>query len=222
MNTLERSIRSLYGRIFYTFPREIAIAVGDSKTLLDVGCGKNSPVQTLGSKIHKTGLDLFEPSLIESKKKNIHQAYKVANVLSLVHTFEEKSFDCVFASELIEHLEKDEGFELLRQMEKVARKRVVITTPVGFLPQESFENNPWQIHCSGWSVEEMRNRGYSVVGLNGAKFVWNMKFLWGKNEGAMLPIRLLRKLLVTITNLYTRNHPQYAFQMLCVKEVANT
>jgi len=46
--------------------------------------------------------------------------------------FKQKSFDTVLCMEVIEHLEKEEAIRLIEDMEKIARKKIIITTPVGF------------------------------------------------------------------------------------------
>lgn len=75
-----------------------------------------------------------------------------------------KSVDTVFAVDVIEHMEKADGFELLREAERLARRQVVIFTPLGFFPQP-YENPEkpdrwgmnggyWQAHRSGWLPED--------------------------------------------------------------------
>ena len=197
----------------------ISLLVRDCESLLDVGCGDNSPVKFISNIPHKIGVDIFQPALEESARKKIHNEYVQSDVLSLTDHFKEGAADCSLASELIEHLEKEAGFELLKQMEYVSRKKVIITTPVGFLPQSATEDNPWQLHRSGWTPAEMRELGYKVIGFNGAKFIWNIKFLWEKRDNAALLIKVIRKLLLIATDLFTRRNPKYAFQMICVKEI---
>lgn len=197
----------------------ISLLTRDCESLLDVGCGDNSPAQFLLEIPHKIGVDIFQPALDESARKKIHNEYVQSDVLSLTNHFKPRTADCSLASELIEHLEKEDGFELLKQMEHVSSKKVIITTPVGFLPQTADKDNPWQLHRSGWTPAEMQNLGYKVIGFNGAKFIWNIKFLWTKREDAVLPIKIIRKLLLIITDLFTRHNPKYAYQMICVKEL---
>ena len=72
-------------------------------------------------------------------------------------SFDSCSFDCVTALDVIEHIKKAEGLRLLEDMERIAKKRIVVFTPNGFLPQSVHNNNPLQIHKSGWKVKEMRN-----------------------------------------------------------------
>ncbi len=79
-------------------------------------------------------------------------------------TLPDKSVDSVFALDVIEHLEKDEGLELLRQARRVARRQVMIFTPLGYMPQDYDETDKkdrwgmqggfWQTHRSGWEPED--------------------------------------------------------------------
>jgi len=98
-------------------------------------------------------------------------------------------------------------------MEEIATKKVIIFTPNGFLPQGEYDNNPWQIHHSGWDVEEMQDLGYNIIGING----W--KPLRGEYARINYKPLFLWTLLSDITQLFVRNNPKYAFQILCVKEL---
>lgn len=80
----------------------------------------------------------------------------------------DKSVDTVFAMDVIEHLTKEDGYELIREAQRVARQQVIIYTPWGFFPQ-SYEdpNKPdrwgldggfWQTHRSGWSPEDFDDK----------------------------------------------------------------
>jgi hypothetical protein len=70
--------------------------------------------------------------------------------------------DTVFLLEVIEHLEKSEGRRLLDLTLPLARSQVVISTPLGFLPQGVDEQKDawgldgveWQIHRSGWTPDD--------------------------------------------------------------------
>jgi hypothetical protein len=77
------------------------------------------------------------------------------------------SIDVVFALDVIEHLEKADGARLLAEAERVARRHIVVFTPIGFYPQ-SYANPAverdrwgmyggfWQTHRSGWSLEDFQ------------------------------------------------------------------
>ncbi|MFH1328466.1 MAG: hypothetical protein ABIH76_06465, partial [Candidatus Bathyarchaeota archaeon] len=67
--------------------------------------------------------------------------------------------------ETLEHLERDEGLKVLQDIERIARREVIISTPVSFAGQEAYGGNPHQEHCSFWNPIEMRQRGYKVKGM---------------------------------------------------------
>jgi hypothetical protein len=71
---------------------------------------------------------------------------------------------------VIEHLEKEEGIRLLDKAYYIARRKVILITPNGYLRQIYIENNPLQAHRSGWSTEELKRLGFKVIGLGGFKF----------------------------------------------------
>ena len=204
---------NIYKKIFPDYPMELGNVVGNVDTLLDVGCGDNSPVQFLAPDIYKVGVDIFEPSIEASKKKKIHSDYVKLNVLEIGDYFEESSFDCAVASDLIEHLEKKDGYELIKQMEKVSRKRIIIFTPNGFLKQGEYNQNPWQVHHSGWTPDEMEGMGFKVYGING------MKRLRGEFSKIRYRPRFLWRFISDLTQLFLKQRPGLAFQMLCVKEL---
>ena len=105
-------------------------------------------------------------------------------------------------------------------MEKTARKKVILVTPNGFIPQYN-RDNKLQAHLSGWTVEDFTNRGYKVEGIYGTKFCnilrtdeaelrWRPKFFWA----------LVWGILVEITHhLYTKKNPKYSIGLLAVKKI---
>jgi hypothetical protein len=79
----------------------------------------------------------------------------------------EDNIDIVSLTDVIEHIEKEDGFKFLDKLESVSRI-VVISTPNGFLRQdetthpELIKENPYMKHLSGWSQEDFIERGYHV------------------------------------------------------------
>jgi len=209
------NLKKGYRQIFPDYLTELKEVIGDTKTLLDVGCGSNSPVQFLSPKIKTTGIDAFEPSLNESKARKIHQEYVLDNVLSINNHFTPHSFETVVALDLIEHLKKGEAESLINKMESIATTKVVIFTPNGFLPQGEFANNTHQVHLSGWSVNDLRIRGYRVVGVNG------LKCLRGEFAAIKFWPRMIWLVISDLTQLITRSYPQLAFQLLAIKDISS-
>jgi len=210
----ENKLKKFYLTIFPNYVKELERELFDCDSLLDLGCGDNSPVKYLKNKPYCVGIDKFRLSIQESKKQNIHNKYFERDLKDIGKKFGEGSFDCVLASDVIEHFTKKEGNEFLKKMEVIAKKKVIVFTPNGFLPQEKIKGNPWQEHKSGWYVDEMQAKGYFIKGISGwkklrgdfAKLKYRPEFLW--------------RLISDITQLYTRNHPKKAFSILCVKKLS--
>lgn len=140
-------------------------------SVLDVGCGDNSPLKKVKKTFWSSGIDAFEPSLVKSQKKRIHDRYTLGDINKLCQYFKPKSFDAVIALDIIEHFEKENAVKIIAEMEKIARKKVIILTPNGFYAQDDSDSNPYQRHKSEWSKEELSKLGYRVYGLRGLKYL---------------------------------------------------
>jgi len=75
---------------------------------------------------------------------------------------------------VIEHLPKEQGYYHIKEMERVSKKLVAITTPSHFFVQDACEipnvKSP-MMHRSLWSANEFRRLGYSVEGLHPVKYI---------------------------------------------------
>ena len=206
--------------VLATFIIEIEKHLKGCKTILDVGCGNNSPIGLFEHKYTTVGIDGYKLAIEESKKRKIHDFYIFGDINKLNSLIKRGSFDAVVALDVIEHLKKDEGYKLLDNMERVARKKVILVTPNGFIPQYN-KDNKLQAHHSGWTVEDFTDRGYCVEGIYGTKFCnvfrtdeaelrWRPKFFWG----------LIWGVLVEITHhLYTKRNPKHSISLLAVKKI---
>lgn len=210
---LSQIYRKFYVKIIPDSYEELNRATVDCKSILDLGCGVSSPIQYCTNKMYKVGIDAYLPSINKSKISKIHDKYYCMNVSDLKNKFKSKSFDCVLAFDLIEHLDKRKGIELMQTMEKIAAKKAIIFTPNGFMPQDALYGNDFQIHKSGWTWKEMRARGYKVIGING------LKCLKGKLTLPKYKPYCFWERVSEITQLFTRNRPKYALQILCVKKI---
>jgi ubiquinone/menaquinone biosynthesis C-methylase UbiE len=204
-------LKKVYEKIFNSWVEIFKKELFDCSTVLDLGCGRNSPIQYVKQPIFSVGVEIFEPYLQESKKKRIHDEYIRADIRKL--EFKPKTFDAVLCLKVIEHLTKEEGYELIRKMERWARKKIIITTPNGFLWQNGYDDNPLQMHKSGWSAEELRELGFKVYGING----------WKKLRGYRGSIKYKPKIFWTIISDLTQKivyrYPRFAFQLFAVKNM---
>ncbi len=181
-------------------------------SVLDVGCGSDSPLQFVRGIGHKVGVDAFEPSIAASCERGLHDQYLRMELESL--DIAPKSYDAVVLLDLIEHFEKDAGLAFLSKLELIARKKVLIFTPNGFLPQPAYEDNPWQLHRSGWTTPEFRDLGYRVQGVLG----W--KALRGElNRPRFHPWPIWDRV-ANATRVVTAKNPQWDAALLAVKDLA--
>src|SRR6266568_4602358 len=143
IKTLSKKIDNLFfGHLKEQYPRMLEKEVEGYETLLDVGCGPDSLVKRFSRKLkYSVGIDGFEPSILKSRSAGIHSEYFLMNVMDIDKKFRPASFDCAFLADLIEHLTKEDGLKLIEMVEKIARKKVIIFTPNGFLPQEEYDGN---------------------------------------------------------------------------------
>jgi hypothetical protein len=112
------------------------------------------------------GLDRYLPSLAANQAVGRYAAQVQGDIMAV--PFLPSCSDAVVSFDVIEHFSKDDGLRMLDAMERMARQRVIVMTPNGFVRQPADEN-PWQEHKSGWSVQEFRERGYEVFGVYGNK-----------------------------------------------------
>ena len=157
------------------------------KAVLDVGCGDNSALGNIKRNFKSEGIDAYKKSILISKKKRLHDKYKIGDIEKLSTYYKKNSFDACVAIDVIEHFKKKDAIKLIKDMEQVANKKVIILTPNGFYEQHDYLGNPYQIHRSGWNKNDLRKLGYQVYGLRGLKYLRNEEagikykpwILWG-------------------------------------------
>ena len=185
---------------------------------LDVACGMGIPMFILRNKrklyrSYNVGVDIFLEYLKHCKSRGIHDDCVCCDVRYL--PFKEKSFDVVLCLEVIEHLTKKDGIKLLKVSEKIAKKQVIVATPVGFQCQDECHGNPYQMHLSGYSCEELVSLGFKVAG-------HTFKGIFGeKGLGSYFP-PWIRWIFIPLAYLFSPLaylRPKYANGMIGVKNL---
>ena len=201
---------SLTNPSLLTLVREIQSTLRGCSTVLDVGCGNGSPLRFL-SGVRLVGVDGYAPALEEARKSGTHDEFVLGDVKRISELFPPKSFDACVALDVIEHLPKEDGWRMADAMERLARKRVIIFTPNGFIPQKS-KDGDLQEHLSGWTADEMRPKGYRVLGMYGPKSLRGEYHRIKRDPRAFW-------LLVSLGAhyLHTRTRPEKAAAIFCVK-----
>jgi len=192
---------------------------GEIETALDIGCGGWSPLTLFRPRIRTMGLDGFAGAIEDSRKKNVHDEYLLADVLrtdpkQILERTGGKKFDLVTLYSVIEHFPKRQGWELLERCEELTSKYVLLETPNGFVEQGPEFGNELQRHLSGWFPNELEGLGYRVHGTTGTRY------LRGYVAGPKYNIKGTISVDYALSWLLRVNdHPGHAFNLVAIKDV---
>jgi len=162
---------NIVGKIVHTLNYCLKSELVDCQTVLDLGCGPSSPIQFCKNIKYSVGVEIFPQYLSESKKRHIHTKYLDKDFLKL--KFAKNSFDAVIMIEVLEHLDKKDGLEIIKRASMWAKKKIIISTPNGYFPMDEVDQNLYQKHRSGWNVSELSKLKFKVRGVSGLKLFYN-------------------------------------------------
>jgi hypothetical protein len=108
-------------------------------------------------KINVTGIEPFS-KCITPIQKEIYNKIIRKDVFEVIDKLEH--YDLILMGDVLEHFEKDRAYKLL---DKVLQHsdNVIISTPLGFMPQGAWAGNEREIHRSGWVIKDFQK--YDVV-----------------------------------------------------------
>jgi len=199
---MQKLFRKVFRHTNYYLNRELK----NCRTVIDLGCGSNSPIAGMCI-TYSVGVDLSKICLLEAKSKGIYDECVWMDVRSLGFRF--KSFDCAVALDVLEHVEKSEGFQMLEEIEKIAREKVIVQTPNGFVLQK--DGSPLQIHRSGWGVDDFLKRGYTVRGMAG------LKILRGERAQLRFKPKIFWAVISGITQFIVYRFSRFAYHLFSVR-----
>lgn len=219
INKLHKSkiLRFIFPTLDYCLQKELR----DCESVLDLGCGSSSPLQFCKNIKYSLGVEAFEPYLAKSKERKIHTEYleqKIENI-----SFPDKSFDAVILIEVLEHLPEQEGLKIIKKSKEWARKKVIVSTPNGYLFQKELDNNPMQKHLSGWDARKMKHFDFKCRGLAGLKCL--RREVQDSTMGNDLTItikyrpRIFWFAAATLSQAATYYLPGWAFELFCVRKI---
>ena len=174
------------------------------KSILDVGCREGAAMQSINLRrlhIWRLGVDLDLESLRRCKKSSIYDDIILCDARWL--PLSSKCLDCVLCIEFIEHLKKKDAIRFLEDIEKIARKQTIITTPVGYI-KEPPSYSPLLQHVSQWHPGEFRSKEYNVKGMIGPSFLPMVLAYW-------------------LSHIFCLTYfwPELSHEMICVKHLDN-
>lgn len=141
-----------------------------SINILDIGSGSGSywRLTPIWNELLKTNskLTLMDATAVSEKWPNGEQV-QIQRVIGIAPAelkfFGDDSFDLVVAFDLIEHMEKSTGYQLLYEIDRITRKSSLVFTPNGFVWQPPSINNPFNAHVSGWTPRELHQMGWVEI-----------------------------------------------------------
>jgi len=164
----------------------------NEKTILDIGCGKGIwgyLIRSLkeGYNGYMVGIDLSRKYLRFVRRFRVYDDLILCD--ASLSPFRPKTFDFVIAAEVIEHIPKSNAFQLINNLKKIAKERVLTTTPNGVYFQGALDGVQSQRHLSTWSVSNLKRFGFHVRGY-GFRFVRPTKvpFIYGLLDNIFTPI----------------------------------
>jgi 2-polyprenyl-3-methyl-5-hydroxy-6-metoxy-1,4-benzoquinol methylase len=201
--------------------------VSDSDSVLDIGCGRRPQVLDLATPSKYLGVDVHEPSiqaLRESDRFTLlpDSEARVMKIADL--TIEENSFDVVLCLDVIEHLTRGEGLELLENLKRWAKRVVLVSTPNGFLRQDPYDGNDFQMHLSGWTVDDFYAAGFQRIfgggGLRSLRRSEMQPDQWSHQSSASMRFRprILWALVSAMIQPISFRFPRLCFQLYAIAE----
>jgi ubiquinone/menaquinone biosynthesis C-methylase UbiE len=132
-----------------------SLILGDS--VAELGCGLSPFLFEIEAE-RKVGIDFSPVTIRTCKNKYYGIEYYCEDVLET--SLEDKSIDTVVAGEIIEHMENPD--DLIWEMERIANKRIVISTPIlEFKDPE---------HLWEFSQEDFKQRGFKTEVIYSERF----------------------------------------------------
>ncbi|MCB1189587.1 MAG: methyltransferase domain-containing protein [Flavobacteriales bacterium] len=218
INKLHKS--KVLGSIIHTLDYCLQKELENCETALDLGCGPSSPLQYCKNIKYSVGVEAFPPYLEKSISKKIHTKYISKKIEEL--DFPKDSFDAVIMIEVLEHLPEKTGYEILKKIELWAKKKIIVSSPNGFIAQKEVDGNPLQKHLSGWDVDKMKSLGFRSRGLAGLKALRQEVQNDTMGDDLLNSIRYRPKvfwfLFTTLSQIIVYYYPKLAFGLFNVKE----
>ena len=213
---------SIIGKLIPTLDTELGRNLRNCQSVLDLGCGPNSPLGALATVSRRVGVEPFGPYLELAKARGTHDEFHQKLITEL--EFEPDSFDAVIMIDVIEHMTEEDGLVAMKLAEKWARKKVVINSPNGFIAQKSLDGNPLQEHKSGWSYARMKELGYFSRGLAGPKLLRQEVEAETMGDDLLTSIRFRPRffwfVIATMLQPVTYRIPKFAFSLMSVKSLS--
>lgn len=143
-------------------------ATDNGESLLDLCCGIGLGLNNLNTQ-DVTAVDIYQKYLDEVKHRCGHAKTVCSPALDYIKEQKDKSVDVISFIDAVEHMTKEDGLECIKHCKRVAKKKVLLFTPEGYLKNDP--HNAWDIeggdefqkHKSGWTIDEIKDLGFTLL-----------------------------------------------------------
>jgi SAM-dependent methyltransferase len=139
----------------------------EGETIIDFACGFGTWGHTIrsmiiqgGDKAYIVGCDVFKPFLVKNKKYNPYDDLVLCDAHYL--PFQNKCANVVLCFEMIEHMDKSSGYTFLSDLDNLAKDRLVLSTPNGYMEQDNAGELQFEEHKSFWLDKDFQQNGFCV------------------------------------------------------------
>lgn len=141
-------------------------------TVMDIGCGIR-PQMIINAPKFLVCVEAHDEYIRELQRrfKGTTTVIIQGRVPECLTVLPDRCIDTVMMLDFIEHLDREAGLKAISECERIARRQIVVFTPLGFMPQdESGETDGWglhgqywQMHRSGWTPDDFDERWHVVA-----------------------------------------------------------
>jgi hypothetical protein len=136
----------------------------EPRSVLDIGVGNgkygflcrealDDPHAQPPTRIVLRGIEAY-PQYLGEVHRLVYDEILVGNCVDILQKHQER-YDLTLFVDVIEHLEKEQGHQLLNRILEISRN-VIVATPKGFAPQDDVYGNTFEIHRSGWEESDFQ------------------------------------------------------------------
>ncbi len=123
-----------------------------------------------GTRTHRVeGIEAHEPYLGPVHEQLYDRVHR-GEALDVLRTLDDRSFDLVLLIDILEHMPRDVGREVLEHATRVGRV-VLVSVPRDFKERDEFLGNRYEQHVSPWSMADLRRAGARTFLVNPASHI---------------------------------------------------
>jgi len=196
----------------YDYRNWLKRALADCESILELGCGSNSPILQIGYGQKTDAIDIWKPYVDMHNRNNSYRSCLCADITKTVFI---SHYDAIVIFDVLEHLDKSDinVINLIPRIERNAKKKIILFTPNGFVENDHVDGDPYQAHVSAWEPEDYKKHGYKVVGATG------LRYIFGKASLPKYHPYSVWAILGMLSKPFIYHKPELAWHSYAVKEI---